>query len=158
MSRLAPLVLLSLLGCNTAVVASYDDCSIAVTPTPESGLPGDVITLEGGPFSATWDTVVRVGGVDATVTDVVRTSCDTCDTCRADAGCLACGACADCDADCAPCVQTVLFLVPDVTPGIQPVVLYNQHGTSDVASLTVLGASPDTDAPSDTDLAAPPTP
>ena len=118
----------------------------------------DVITLDGGPFSATWDTVVRVGGVDASVTDVVRTECDSCDTCRADADCLSCGACADCDAVCATCVQTAVFLVPDVTPGVQPVVLYNQHGTSEVASVEVLGTSTDTDTPADTDVAAPPSP
>ena len=158
MTRLAPLVLLSLLACNTTVVAGYDDCSIAINPTPAAGLPGDFITLDGGPFSVTWDTVVRVGGVDASVTDVVRADCDTCDTCRADADCLSCGACADCDAVCATCVQTVVFLVPDVTPGVQPVVMYNQHGTSEVASVEVLGASTDTDTPADTDVVAPPSP
>lgn len=154
MTRLAPLALLMLMACNTTTVATYDDCSVSITPTPAAGLPGDVITLDGGPFSATWDTVVRVGGVDASVTAVTRHDCETCDTCREEADCLACGTCESCTTECAACVQQVTFLLPDVAAGAQPVVLYNEHGTSGAASVTVLGASSDTDAPTDTDTDA----
>ena len=47
--------------------------------------------------------------------------------------------------------ETVTFLLPDVSAGVQPVVLYNQHGTSEVASVVVLGVSIDTDVPGDSD-------
>lgn len=134
------------LGCANDVLERYDVCLVTGVPTPDVAAPGDVVVLDGAPYSEDYDTIVRVGGVGALAVDVTREACSACDACRASEGCRTCGTCEGCDADCDTCVQTLSFTVPDVPAGDAPIVVFNRHGTSAPVPFTVV-AGPDTDLP-----------
>lgn len=138
-------------ACNTSTsTLTYDPtCTVAIAVEGDGLVsPGDVVTLVGTPFTRVNDTAIRVDGLPATVTEVVREGCAECDACAA-ATCLPCTSCPDCDAVCEACVEQVRFVVPDVAIGDRAVVLVNAYGTSDPAFL-VVGAA-DTDVDTDTD-------
>jgi len=143
---LAPLLVWPLLaGCPDQILEVYDVCLLTGDPQPAAAFPGDVVVLSGGPMSAAFDTLVRVGGVEATIDTIDREGCLDCDSCRAAEDCRTCGECEDCTSECEDCVETLRFVVPDAPPGAAPIVVFNQHGTSAAIPFTVLGESPDTD-------------
>jgi hypothetical protein len=93
-------------------------------------------------MTESWDTTVGVGSVAATGVSVDRAECDACDTCREEQECNVCGTCTACADDCASCVESVSFVVPDLAPGTYGVVVTNLHAASVAVDLTV--TSPDT--------------
>lgn len=170
-----PAALLLLTACDVTVVEAYDDCVIALDVPLAPTRAGEAVTIGATPATATWDTTVRVGGLDATVLSVDRldeAACVACDSCRADAGCLACGTCEACDelAACNSCTETVSFEVPALPSGSWPIVVFNLHGgSSDAPLITILpdtglvdsdsddptaDTDTDTDTPADSDTDA----
>lgn len=144
------LALLLLAACldETALVTSTCSLGVPVLSTTEAA-PGDQVTVTVAPLTAAWDTAITVGPARATVVDLAREGCDTCDTCRATEGCSQCGECSACETDCATCVETVTFLVPEVAAGTWPVEIVNEFGRSERVNLTVT-ASGDTGDTGDT--------
>ncbi len=118
---------------------TLDQCDVAITLGDPSALPGDVLTLGGGPFTVEYDTVVSVDGQPAQVIEVTRDDCTGCDQCREFAGCDECGPCSECEDSCSTCRQTVDFEVPQVAAGDASVVLVNHYATSNAVTLTVEG-------------------
>lgn len=173
--RAAVLRALTLAGCGvlaacggTDALDIYEVCAIDVTLEPTSGAPGTEISVVGTPLTEVRDTRLLVGGVRATVTSVVRESCDTCDICRVYSSCPPCGIClglgtgleqAGLDrvqcfgdpladppviGDCAACVETMTFVVPDVTAGPTSVLIMNRNGQSEAVAFEVLPGATDT--------------
>lgn len=140
-----PVFLWMILACGSSTqTIGYDPtCSVSIAVEGDGLVaPGAVVTLVGTPFTRVNDTAVRVDGVPATITEVVREGCEACDSCAA-ATCSPCTSCPDCDDECTTCVERVRFVVPEVPLGDRAVVLVNAYGTSDPAFL-IVGAS-DTD-------------
>lgn len=149
--------LLWLLGCGTAVLDEFENCSLDATLDVAVAAPGDVVVATGGPQFSTFDTAVRVGGLDAEVVEVERTlGCELCDQCRFEAAaCTQCGFCPACDEACAVpvadtgatpaappeagCLETVSFVVPDLPPGTAQVVVVNSFGMSAPTPLEIVG-------------------
>lgn len=150
--------LLLLGACDEPVDVILETCSVDAALSSTEGAPGDEIVISGGPFSAGYDTTVRVGGVPADVLSVDREECALCDECVASAGCNPCGTCSDCAELCDLCVETTTFAVPDVAAGPTTVVLVNLWGSTEALPFTVLGGgdTDDTD-PGDTDTGIPDT-
>ncbi len=164
------LLTLLALGCGTTAGDIYEVCTIDAALEPSSGLPGEVVSVTGGPFSevsgeAARDTRVEVGGVAATVVSVVREGCDACDTCRDEAGCPPCGLCngrlleqarrLDCfgdpfadpptTGDCGACEQSMTFEIPAGAPiGPTTVWIVTRDGASDPIPFVVTGPAPTT--------------
>lgn len=130
-------------------------CVVKATLSADAAIVGDLVMITGGPFTDASDTRVLVDGVAAEIT-VDRAQCDACDTCTATQTSCDCGDCAECASACADCLETVGFIVPTVSEGVQPVVLIDRHGATEVLFLTVSGGTSDsdtdTDAPVDTDV------
>jgi hypothetical protein len=145
--RLLPLLLPLLAACPEDPVASLQRCDVELTLDTDAAPPGEAVTARGGPYTEPVDTVVRVASVQAPVLEISRESCGACDLCRVEATCAVCGPCEPCDEDCAPCLESVRFQVPDVPGGPAPVVLANAFGTSEPATLDVQADPDDTDAP-----------
>lgn len=144
------LLLTLLLGCpSTSSSTTFDPtCTVAIAIEGAAAVSvGDTVTLVGTPFTRSADTVVRVGGVDVGMPEIVREGCDDCDACGA-SSCLACLACTTCEEPCATCVERARFVVPALAPGEYAVVMANGVGVSDPAFLVVVPG--DTDA-GDTD-------
>lgn len=139
------LVAFAVASCGRSGLPDFDQCVLNVTLSAESGARGDTIVATGGEFSVDYDTVVLVDATSATVIDVERENCAFCDGCREaiEPPCDACEECVGCEQSCLGCVQTVTFVVPNVTPGATAIVLTNRFGTSDAIPFTVLeGDSP----------------
>ena len=150
-------LLSALMACSTTTTYVADRCDVnLLSLSPVEAAPGATVTLQGGPLTRDWDTIVLVGGQSADIEGVDREGCTECDSCRSAASCNACDDCDDCDAQCAAlCVETVRFVVPALAPGAASVRVLNGHGGSDVAELLVLEApvdsgGADTAPPSDT--------
>ena len=63
-------------ACDTTTIEVVRPCTVELEVP--SGVPveaGDTLTLAGAPLSTPWDTRVRIGGLDAPVSDVVREAC-----------------------------------------------------------------------------------
>lgn len=136
----------SLHACGAPSISGIEICSLDLTLSASTAAPGDTITATGGPLTELRDTVVTVGGVQATVSDVTRSDeCSNavtgCDLCRIEAECPPCGFCPldvgaaramgaerleSCFGDpladppvegsCDLCVQTVTFVIPADLP------------------------------------------
>lgn len=146
------LALLVLLACETTTVTGTAGCSLGIpTLSATSAAVGDTIVVTASPLTETWDTAVTVGAARAEVVAVDRSTCDECDDCKDTGECAICGDCDTCDATCATCVETLSFVVPDVTPGVHPVEIVNRHGRSERVELVVTAADTAADtAPADT--------
>ena len=135
------------LACVTATDADFPTCTVDLLSfEPAAALPGDSITLTATPLTELQDSSLRVGGVDAAITSVDRTDCETCDSCRTSNGCASCDQdCDACDAECRDnCVETLVFTLPQLDAGSHGVVLFNAHGGSLEARIEVLEAGVDT--------------
>jgi hypothetical protein len=141
--RLA-IALLWLAGCGTAAVAPPPTCALDFA-APLPAAPGDTVTLLGGPVTDPEDTTVLVGGTSATLVDVSRDECTLCDACESAANCTGCDDCLVCKDSCDTCVQRVSFVVPEVTPGNQSLVVINSWGSSTDLVLAVAAPPADTD-------------
>ncbi len=139
-----------LLACANTAETTFPTCTVdLIGLEPASAQVGDTVTLTATPLTQLQDSALRVGGVDAVVSSLDRTDCETCDSCRSTNGCAECGQdCDACDAECRDsCVETLTFLVPELAPGSHGVVLYTAHGGSLQTSLEVLEAAGDTGGP-----------
>jgi len=136
--------LLLLAGCEDQVDVSFVQCELEIALFPTEGVVGADVVATGRPFSDISDTSVRFGGAEAQLLDVARDDCSVCDTCRTNAvpACDVCVVCPQCRSECADCVQTVTFRVPEVPPGETSVVVTNGYGVSPPLPFTVL--APDT--------------
>jgi hypothetical protein len=123
-------VMLLVPGCDAAVGPDYEQCELDLVLSADSGVPGDIVSATGRPLTADFDTVVRVGGVEAAILLVDREECEACDICRSEAGCNQCVTCATCAETCAVCAEQVQFEVPSVDPGDAPVLVANGYGAS----------------------------
>lgn len=145
-SLVLPLLLVA--ACDTTTVEIVRPCTVELEL--DAGTPvqaGTSLTIPGAPLSTSWDTRVRIGGVDAPVTDVMREACLPCDSCRSDAGCASCGTCEGCSAVCEACVQQVTVTVPaDLQSGTWDLILFNRHGSSEPTSIDV-AAAPEGEGP-----------
>lgn len=138
-------LMFGLSACSTSNTTYPGTCLVDVSLAIPQARVGDVVVIDGGPFTVDYDTQVLVDGVAATGISVSRIDCDPCDTCVDDQDCDGCRECTACDEDCAPCLETTSFIVPDVEPGVQAVVLINAYGASEGLVLDVLPAADDTD-------------
>lgn len=141
------ILLLALGGCATFNAPSFSVCELRLDAEPAEGVPGDEVTLRGGPQSWAADTAIRVGGVAGDVLSVERDdSCLVCDACRVAAECLACGACPDCAELCEPCVETLAVRIPSAPAGATRIDVVNRFGSGS-AAFRILGDPEDTGAP-----------
>lgn len=131
-----------LTGCPDPEVPGFDSCAIEATLSTDEGLPGEVVSVTGSPFTETYDTVATVGSVRATVLEVNREDCLFCDACHLVEECLECEECPACDEACAECVETLSFVVPEIPPGRTSVVLTNRFGSSPAIRFRVGGEEP----------------
>lgn len=133
---------LLVLACTTTSSTVSPHCALdKPVLAPSEAAPGATVVATTGPLTTVYDTQVSVGTASAAVLDVDRSTCDACDTCREAAGCTSCDECTACADDCATCVQTVSFVVPDVAPGATPVTVTNIHAVSPAGTLTVTAAT-----------------
>jgi hypothetical protein len=124
-------------GCGGELVDTFDACEITALLSPTAALPGETVTILGGPQTTTYDTLVQADGTRCEVLEVTRsTECADCDTCRAEH--QSCGGCTD---ECAACVETVAFVAPDLPPGPTVLVLTNGYGTTGALDFEVLAAT-----------------
>jgi len=129
------------LACTVSSSSTVLHCDLTGPAlSPSESAPGSTVVAVGRPMTEVWDTTVRVGSTDATVSSVDRTDCDACDTCREAAECNVCGTCTECAADCATCVESASFVVPELAPGSYPVVVTNLHAASSAVTLVVTPA------------------
>lgn len=135
------LSLFLLLACPATTISTDPTCTLD-TPVlaPESAAPGDEVVATVRPLTEVWDTALTVGSARAELVEVDRSTCVACDDCRETEECDACEDCDSCDEACAPCVETVRFVVPDLVEGPWSVEIANRHGRSGVTELTVLPA------------------
>ncbi len=141
---------LLLMACADTAEIAFPTCTVDLLGLePASARAGDSVTLTATPLTELQDSALRVGGVEAVVTSIDRSSCEACDTCRGANSCEACGQdCDACDAECRDaCVETLVFVVPEVPAGTHGVVLFNAHGGSEGTSIEVLEATVDTAGP-----------
>ncbi len=126
------LLLATLAACDDDTIADVSACDVLLEEvSPDAGLVGETITVSGSPFTTHYDTALVVGGKRAEVTAVDRTNCDACDECLVEQSCNACEDCDECDIVCrVDCTENLTFIVPEATPGEQPLLLYNAHGSS----------------------------
>ena len=151
MTRLVALfACLLLAGCPNRLLEQFDTCTLEVNLSTDEAAPGDEISATGGPFSAPFDTTIHVLGRPSVITDVSREACGPCDSCRVENRCLSCGECEACASACAPCEQSMRFIVPQVQAGPALVQVINRHGASPRLTLNILPGPADTDL--DTDL------
>ncbi len=139
------------LACTTTSSSLSLTCDLS-TPvfTPAEAAPGATVVAATGPLTESWDTTVSVGSTPATGVVVARQDCDACDECFSAAECNVCGECDDCIADCATCVETVSFTVPDVALGSTSVTITNLHAASAPTAFVVVEADTGGDTASDT--------
>ena len=139
------LLLTALFACQDDTVADVSSCDILLEQAePASAEPGETVAVSGSPMTVTWDTALFLGGQRIEVSSVDRLDCDPCDTCREEAACNACEDCDTCDIECrVDCKESLSFVVPELAAGVQHIVVYNAHGSSNVLDFTVL-AAPDT--------------
>ncbi len=129
------------LACTVADSSTVLHCDLTgPLLEPAEAEPGVSVRAVSRPMTEVWDTSVYVGGTPAAVTAVERVECDACDTCREEAECNVCDSCTDCAADCAPCVESATFTVPQLAPGPHAVVLTNLHASASAVVLTVTAA------------------
>ena len=141
------MLLALLFACTDTTQTEFPTCTVELLSIePAAAQPGELVTLTADPLTELQDTDLRVGGVDAQVQSVDRTGCDDCDDCRTTQGCAACGDdCDACDAECRDnCVETLSFVVPELSAGTHQVVLFNAHGGSLAAPFEVLETAVDT--------------
>jgi hypothetical protein len=128
------------------LVELFEQCTLAASLDQQSGVPGQTIVVTGGPFGETWDNLVKVDGTLADVVETTQTerldesgetveaeACERCDACRERAA----GTCNRCYQACGNCVETLSFVVPDVSGGDTSVLILNGNGGSEPAPFTV---------------------
>lgn len=139
------------LACTTTSSSLSLTCDLSAPAfAPPEAAPGETVVATTGPLTETWDTTVSVGSTPATGVVVARQDCDACDECVSAAECNVCLECDDCIADCATCVETVSFTVPDVALGATTVTITNLHASSAPVAFVVVEAGADTGEGTDT--------
>lgn len=135
--RAAPVA--ALVACNAPEVIYLENCQVDLAIDNITASPGDPATLTGGPFTRVADTRVVIGGVDATVVNVgSNDDCIACFDCRGLQECDDCGLCEACESSCDTCVEFIDIVVPALAPGEYAVMVFNEHGNSLAATLTVV--------------------
>lgn len=87
----------------------------------------------------TYDTLVRIGGMEVDDLEVTRDGCTLCDACQEDAVCDdPCGTCDACESLCEDCDAFVSASLPDLPPGPAELVLRNRFGESAPITVDVL--------------------
>ena len=139
------------LACTTTSSSLSLTCDLS-TPVlaPAAAAPGETVVATTGPLTESWDTTVSVGSVAASGVVVARQECDACDECVSAAECNVCLECDDCIADCATCVETVTFTVPDAALGATTVTITNLHAASAPVAFVVVEPGSDTGDTGDT--------
>ena len=133
------LLVLWLLACDTTVESDFPTCEVEMMELdPVAAAPGETVNLLGRPLTESWDTVIRVGGVNAEVVAVSREDCTECDSCQEAASCNPCLDCDACDRICEICEESVQFVVPDLDPGTAHIEIFNAHGSSGAAANLLL--------------------
>ena len=131
---LVGLILLNL-SCKGVLLDTFDACDISGTLVPTSGLAGDTVRVSGGPFTTTWDTIIQVDGAQAEILDISFdgdcTDCLICKDSEID--------CTQCDEECVSCVESIGFIVPNVSSGDVSVVLTNAYGSTGSIPFQVVG-------------------
>jgi len=171
------LIAILLTACMTEIPPSYGTCHLTLTLEPTSASPGETVLAVTRPLSEPYDTTLRVHGERVPVVEIVKeVDCDQCATslestvgfdcatdcpddpcgvcaeCREIELCGSCGACPPCESSCDLCRETASFELPlDLEPGQVEVVVANQYGSSNSASLEVMPYVPPV-----TDTAVPP--
>jgi hypothetical protein len=138
----------------------YEQCTVAVTLSPESGSAGAFVVATGGPFGDAFDNHVQLDGIRADIVSIDRNpvtdtggepvdagACDACDDCRERHA----GRCNVCRVKCSSCVETLTFEVPAKQVGTTSVVVTNRWGTSEPVDFTVLGGATGTGSPGTAD-------
>ncbi|GDX80093.1 hypothetical protein LBMAG42_19040 [Deltaproteobacteria bacterium] len=133
------------LGCTTTSSSLSLTCDLAAPAlSPTEAAVGETVVAITGPLTESWDTTVSVGSTPASGVVVTRQDCDACDECVAAAECNVCLECDECITDCAACVETVSFVVPEVALGATTVTITNLHAASAPVAFTVVEAAADT--------------
>jgi hypothetical protein len=115
-------------------------------------MPGDTLVLTGGPQSERFDTVVRIGDVQADVISVSRQDCTICDACQATECVSLCRSCSQCAPSCETCEEELTVTIPELAAGPADVVVTNRFGISSPLPVNVdVPDDTDTDVDSDTD-------
>jgi hypothetical protein len=110
--------------------------------------------MAASPLTTIQDSTLLVGGLQATITGLERSGCESCDTCRLASDCNPCEDCDSCDSLCeSECSESLRFEVPLLEAGSTQISLYNLFGNSDGQSFTVLEpeSPPDTGSESSAD-------
>ena len=145
-TAIAALAALGLSACSTGSVEVFEQCSVAFNLDQSAAAIGASVTAEGGPFGERWDNAVSIDGTLATVVSVDQTerlkadgtpyeadACNRCNTCRDNNP----GHCNRCRSVCGACTETLVFSIPEVTPGTRSIQLQNRWGSSDQQTLLV---------------------
>ncbi len=132
------LLLILLSGCDDSFTVSLQRCEVRLDEvTPAAGAAGDEAVATGGPFTDRIDTALFLGATRADLLEIERSGCDTCDSCREERVCGDCGECPACGPVCDVCTETVTFFVPPASEGVQDLVLFNSHGSSNALEFAV---------------------
>ncbi len=148
-----PFILSSLLfaACGSGS-ASFEQCELDLETNLETVMPGDTLVLTGGPQSERFDTVVRIGDVQADVLEVLRQDCTICDECREQQCVTLCRSCSQCAPSCDTCEEELTVTIPELAAGPADVVVTNRFGISSPLPVNVdVPDDTDTDVDSDTD-------
>ena len=141
---------LLLVSCSESIEASISRCDVLLDTTdPVSAEPGSTVLAYGNPLTDKADTALFLGPIRADIQSVERQNCESCDACRIDMGCSDCSDCPPCAPTCNDeCTETIAFTVPEVDAGVQELLFYNAHGSSNTLSFEVLESSSE-DTPED---------
>ena len=125
-------LLLILFSCEDDPIFIPDRCSIqinSVTPTTLS--TEEEASVNAGPLTKSWDTLVTINGTKANINKLERLGCDECDNCRKTNACHPCQDCDVCDPICKrDCSETVTIQVPIQATGNAKLQIINSYGQS----------------------------
>ena len=145
------LLLILLSSCDDSFTVSPQRCEVRLEEvTPAAGAAGDEAVATGGPFTDRIDTALFLGATRAEVLQLDRSGCDACDSCRENRECGDCGECPACGPVCDVCTETVAFVVPPALEGVQDLVLFNSHGSSNALEFAVQNETDPDPEPVDT--------
>ena len=153
---------LVLVSCSESIDPSISRCDVLLETTdPVSAEAGSTVLAYGNPLTDKTDTALFLGSSRADIQSIERQNCEDCDTCKLEMGCSDCSDCPACAPTCNDdCIETILFTVPEVDAGVQELLFYNAHGSSNTLSFEVLESSneettEDETEPSNNDTGAP---